>query len=224
MKDQRDLGFWKLWNLSFGFFGVQIAYALQSSSCEPNFPLSEPIPTTSVILDSAPPHGAYSAADSRLCERPHVQTCFGRRLPFYLPAGAAVAIIAMCFLPNAGSPACLSRRRIIFGLVMFMLLDTSINHDMQPFKMLVGDMVNEARKALLTPYSRVCAMPVRWWAMWFRSCWRGSSSNTAPAGEVPATVTWAFYLGAFIYCCCAWCTPLPRSRKCPRTNTPHSTA
>ena len=39
---------------SFGFFGVQIAYALQRSSCEPNFPLSEPIPTTSVIFDSAP--------------------------------------------------------------------------------------------------------------------------------------------------------------------------
>ena len=72
---------------------------------------------------------------------------FGRRLP-WLIGGAIVAVIVMCLLPNAGSFSFTVSSAILFGLMSLMLLDTSINMAMQPFKMLVGDMVNEKQKGL----------------------------------------------------------------------------
>ena len=71
---------------------------------------------------------------------------FGRRIP-YLFVGAAVAVAVMCLLPNAGSFGMTVGAALIFGLIALMLLDTSINMAMQPFKMLVGDVVNEERIA-----------------------------------------------------------------------------
>ena len=109
MKQKPNLPFWSLWNLSFGFFGVQIAYALQSANI------------------------------SRW-------TRWGRRIP-YLFIGAAVAVLVMCLLPNSGSFGLTVSAALVFGLVALMFLDTSINMAMQPFKMLVGDMVNEEQKA-----------------------------------------------------------------------------
>ena len=128
-------------------------------------------------------------------------TRLGRRLP-YLLLGAAVAIIVMCLLPNAGSFGLTISSAIIFGLVMLMLLDTSINMAMQPFKMLVGDMVNEKQKGLAySIQSFLCnAGSVVGYIATFVLAW--FLSNTAPAGEVPPTVTWAFYLGAFILALC----------------------
>ena len=73
-------------------------------------------------------------------------TRFGRRIP-YLFIGAAFAVTVMCLLPNAGSFGLTIGGAMIFGLIALMLLDTSINMAMQPFKMLVGDMVNEKQKA-----------------------------------------------------------------------------
>ena len=71
---------------------------------------------------------------------------WGRRKP-YLYLGALVAVAVMAFLPNAGSLGLTVQMAMMFGLVMLMLLDTSINMAMQPFKMMVGDMVNERQKA-----------------------------------------------------------------------------
>ena len=65
----------------------------------------------------------------------------GRRLP-YLLIGAAIAIIVMCLLPNAGSFGLTVAGAMVFGFIALMFLDTSINMAMQPFKMLVGDQVN----------------------------------------------------------------------------------
>ncbi len=126
---------------------------------------------------------------------------FGRRLP-YLLIGAAAAIIVMCFLPNAGSLGLSVSSAIIFGLVMLMFLDTSINMAMQPFKMLVGDFVNEKQKGLAysiqsflcnagSVVGYVCPIIL---AMFM--------SNTAADGEVPATVTWSFYIGAAVLLLC----------------------
>lgn len=201
MKDQRDLSFWKLWNLSFGFFGVQIAYALQSSQVSRIFSTIGADPHDLSYFWILPPlmglivQPIVGSASDRTWNR------FGRRLP-YLLIGAAVAIIVMCFLPNAGSLGLAISQAIIFGLVMLMLLDTSINMAMQPFKMLVGDMVNERQKGLAySIQSFLCnaGSVVGYVAPFVLACFL---SNTAPAGEVPPTVTWAFYLGAFILLLC----------------------
>lgn len=72
---------------------------------------------------------------------------FGRRIP-YLFAGALVAVCVMCLLPNAGSFGMTVSAAMVFGLISLMFLDTSINMAMQPFKMMVGDMVNEKQKGL----------------------------------------------------------------------------
>lgn len=201
MKDQRDLSFWKLWNLSFGFFGVQIAYALQSSQVSRIFSTIGADPHDLSYFWILPPlmglivQPIVGSASDRTWNR------LGRRLP-YLLVGAAVAIVVMCFLPNAGSLGMGISAAIMFGLVMLMLLDTSINMAMQPFKMLVGDMVNEKQKGLAySIQSFLCnaGSVVGYIAPFVLARFL---SNTAPAGEVPPTVTWAFYIGAAILAIC----------------------
>ena len=201
MTDKTNLSFWKLWNLSFGFFGVQIAYALQSSQVSRIFSTIGADPHDLSYFWILPPlmglivQPIVGSASDRTWNR------FGRRLP-YLIVGALVAIIVMCFLPNSGSLGLGVSQAIIFGLVMLMFLDTSINMAMQPFKMLVGDFVNERQKGLAySIQSFLCnaGSVVGYIAPIVLAMFL---SNTAPAGEVPATVTWSFYLGAAILLLC----------------------
>ncbi len=201
MKSKPDLSFWKLWNLSFGFFGVQIAYALQSSQVSRIFSTIGADPHDLSYFWILPPlmglvvQPLVGAASDNTWNR------FGRRLP-YLLAGALVAIVVMCFLPNSGSLGLAVSQAIIFGLVMLMFLDTSINMAMQPFKMLVGDFVNERQKGLAySIQSFLCnaGSVVGYIAPIVLALFL---SNTAPAGEVPPTVTWAFYLGAAVLLVC----------------------
>lgn len=201
MKNKQDLSFWKLWNLSFGFFGVQIAYALQSSQVSRIFSTIGADPHDLSYFWILPPlmglivQPIVGAASDRTWNR------FGRRLP-YLLIGALVAIIVMCFLPNSGSLGLGVSSAIIFGLVMLMFLDTSINMAMQPFKMLVGDFVNERQKGLAySIQSFLCnaGSVVGYIAPIVLALFL---SNTAPTGQVPPTVTWAFYIGAAILLLC----------------------
>lgn len=201
MTDKPNLSFWKLWNLSFGFFGVQIAYALQSSQVSRIFSTIGADPHDLSYFWILPPlmglivQPIVGSASDRTWNR------LGRRLP-YLVIGALVAIVVMCFLPNAGSLGLGVSQAIIFGLVMLMFLDTSINMAMQPFKMLVGDFVNERQKGLAySIQSFLCnaGSVVGYIAPIVLAMFL---SNTAPAGEVPATVTWSFYLGAAILLLC----------------------
>ena len=201
MTDKPNLSFWKLWNLSFGFFGVQIAYALQSSQVSRIFSTIGADPHDLSYFWILPHlmglivQPIVGAASDRTWNR------LGRRLP-YLVIGALVAIVVMCFLPNAGSLGLGVSQAIIFGLVMLMFLDTSINMAMQPFKMLVGDFVNERQKGLAySIQSFLCnaGSVVGYIAPIVLALFL---SNTAPSGEVPATVTWSFYLGAAILLLC----------------------
>ena len=201
MTDKPNLSFWKLWNLSFGFFGVQIAYALQSSQVSRIFSTIGADPHDLSYFWILPPlmglivQPIVGASSDRTWNR------LGRRLP-YLVIGALVAIVVMCFLPNAGSLGLGVSQAIIFGLVMLMFLDTSINMAMQPFKMLVGDFVNERQKGLAySIQSFLCnaGSVVGYIAPIVLALFL---SNTAPSGEVPATVTWSFYLGAAILLLC----------------------
>ena len=146
MKQKPNLPFWSLWNLSFGFFGVQIAYALQSANISRIFRTLGADPHDLSFFWILPPLMGIlvqpivgTLSDKTWCR-------YGRRIP-YLFIGAAVAVAVMCLLPNSGSLHLAVSAALIFGLIALMLLDTSINMAMQPFKMLVGDMVNEEQKA-----------------------------------------------------------------------------
>ena len=202
--------FWGLWNLSFGFFGVQIAYALQSANISRIFATLGADPHSLSFFWILPPLmgiivqplvGKYS--DKTWCR-------WGRRIP-YLFLGAAVAVAVMCLLPNAGSLHFDNTTLIwgtmtavmLFGLVMLMLLDTSINMAMQPFKMLVGDMVNEEqKKTAYSIQSFLCnAGSVMGYVFPFLFTWIGIN-NTAPEGVVPDSVIWSFYIGAAILILC----------------------
>ena len=197
-----NMGFWSLWNLSFGFFGVQIAYALQSANISRIFATLGADPHSLSYFWVLPPLMGILVQPivGTLSDRPWCR--FGRRIP-YLFIGALVGVIVMCLLPNAGSFGLTVSGAMLFGLIGLMFLDTSLNMAMQPFKMLVGDMVNEKQKT--TAYSIqsfLCnAGSVIGFVFPFFFAAIGLS-NVAPKGVVPDTVTWAFYIGAAILILC----------------------
>jgi len=135
-------------------------------------------------------------------------TRLGRRIP-YLFVGALVAVAVMCLLPNAGSFNMTVATALIFGVIALMLLDTSINMAMQPFKMLVGDMVNEQQKAkAYSIQSFLCnAGSIAGYLFPFLFTWIGLK-NVAPEGVVPDSVIWSFYVGAAILILCVIYTTL----------------
>lgn len=200
--EKRNLSFWQMWNLSFGFFGVQIAYALQSANVSRIFATLGADPHTLSFFWILPPLmgmivqpivGALS--DKTWCK-------LGRRKP-YLYVGAVVAIIVMALLPNSGSFNLTVKAALAFGAVMLMLLDTSINMAMQPFKMMVGDMVNEEQKTqAYSIQSLLCnAGSLVGYLFPYIFTWVGIS-NVAPEGVIPPSVTWSFYVGAIILILC----------------------
>ena len=203
MKTKPDLKFNQLWNISFGFFGVQIAYALQSANISRIFATLGADPHSLSYFWILPPLmgmvvqplvGYFS--DKTWLGR------WGRRIP-YLLIGAFAAIIVMCLLPNAGSFGLTVAGAMTFGLIALMFLDTSINMAMQPFKMMVGDMVNEKQKAkAYSIQSFLCnagslvgyIFPFLFTAI--------GIANVAPEGVVPDSVKWSFYVGAAILILC----------------------
>ncbi|WP_305303297.1 SLC45 family MFS transporter [Duncaniella muris] len=202
VKNKPDQSFLNLWNLSFGFFGVQIAYALQSANISRIFATLGADPHSLSYFWILPPlmgiivQPLVGAASDRTWNR------LGRRLP-YLVLGAAIAVVVMCLLPNAGSFGLTVGGAMIFGFVALMFLDTSINMAMQPFKMLVGDQVNERQKGLAySIQSFLCnagslvgyLAPITLTAI--------GVSNLAPAGQVPDAVTYSFYIGAAVLILC----------------------
>ena len=202
MRTKPDLSFWKLWNLSFGFFGVQIAYALQSANVSRIFTTIGADPHDLSYFWILPPLMGLIVQPIVGMLSDKTWTKLGRRLP-YLVVGALVAVVVMCLLPNAGSFNFTVSSAILFGLVSLMMLDTSINMAMQPFKMLVGDMVNEKQKGLAySIQSFLCnAGSVMGYIFPMLLMWIGLQ-NTAPEGVVPQTVIWSFYLGAAILAIC----------------------
>ena len=202
MKQKPELSFWKLWNLSFGFFGVQIAYALQSANISRIFRTLGADPHSLSFFWILPPLMGILVQPIVGTLSDRTWTRFGRRIP-YLFVGAAIAVAVMCLLPNAGSFGMAVGAALIFGLVALMLLDTSINMAMQPFKMLVGDMVNEQQKAkAYSIQSFLCnAGSVVGFIFPFVFTWIGVS-NVAPEGVVPDSVIWSFYVGAAILILC----------------------
>lgn len=202
MKVKPDLSFWKLWNISFGFFGVQIAYALQSANISRIFATLGADPHNLSYFWILPPLAGILVQPLIGAASDKTWTRYGRRIP-YLFIGGLVAVLVMCLLPNAGSFGMSVSMAMIFGLVSLMFLDTSVNMAMQPFKMLVGDMVNEKQKGLAySIQSFLCnAGSLVGYLFPFIFTWIGIS-NIADKGTVPHSVIYSFYIGAAILIGC----------------------
>ena len=202
MKQKPNLPFWSLWNLSFGFFGVQIAYALQSANISRIFATLGADPHSLSYFWILPPLMGILVQPIVGTLSDKTWTRWGRRIP-YLFVGAAVAVLVMCLLPNSGSFGLTIGAALIFGLVALMFLDTSINMAMQPFKMLVGDMVNEEQKAkAYSIQSFLCnAGSVVGYVFPYVFAFIGIS-NVAAKGVIPDSVIWSFYIGAAILIGC----------------------
>lgn len=215
MKRKPDLSFWSLWNLSFGFFGVQIAYALQSANISRIFATLGADPHTLSFFWILPPLMGMLVQPLVGVFSDNTWTRFGRRIP-YLFIGAIVAIAVMVLLPNSGSLGLTTQvvmwglsGTMLFGLLSLMLLDTSINMAMQPFKMLVGDMVNNEQKAkAYSIQSFLCnAGSLVGYLFPYVFTYLGIS-NVAPNGVIPDSVIYSFYVGAAILIGCVFYTTL----------------
>ncbi len=202
MSQIKDLSFMKLWNISFGFFGVQIAYALQSANISRIFSTLGADPHNLSYFWILPPLAGIIVQPIVGSMSDRTWTRFGRRIP-YLFAGAIIAVVVMALLPNAGSFGLNSSSAMIFGLISLMFLDTSINMAMQPFKMMVGDMVNEKQKGLAySIQSFLCnAGSLAGYLFPFIFAAIGIS-NIAPKGVIPDSVKYSFYIGAIILILC----------------------
>jgi maltose/moltooligosaccharide transporter len=196
--EKPKLSFWQIWNLSFGFLGVQIGYSLQNGN-------------TSRILEAlgADVHSIgyfwLAAPLAGLVVQPIIGlssdktwTKLGRRIPFIF-FGAIVSAMAMFFMPNAEYFTFLLPP-LVFGAVMLLLMDTSFNVTMQPFRALVGDMVNDDQRNLgyslqsaLINFGAVFGSLLPWILV------KIGMSNVPAAGEkVAESVIWSFYIGGGI--------------------------
>ncbi len=202
MKTKPDLKLSTLINLSFGFFGVQIAYALQSANISRIFATLGADPHNLSYFWILPPLMGMVVQPLVGYFSDKTWTRMGRRIP-YLLFGAAVAVLVMCMLPNSGSFGLTIAAAMTFGLISLMFLDTSINMAMQPFKMMVGDMVNEKQKTqAFSIQSFLCnagslvgyLLPIMFTYIGIK--------NIAPKGVIPDSVKWAFYIGAAILIGC----------------------
>ena len=202
MKTKPDLSFMKLFNLSFGFFGVQIAYALQSANVSRIFATLGADPHDLSFFWILPPLMGIIVQPLVGKWSDNTWTRFGRRIP-YLFIGALVAVLVMCMLPNAGSFGLSISAAMIFGLVSLMFLDTSINMAMQPFKMMVGDMVNEKQKGLAYSIQSFLCNAGSLVGYLFPYIFTALGvASVAAAGEIPDSVKWSFYIGAIILILC----------------------
>lgn len=198
MKKKPVLSFWQIWNVSFGFLGIQMGFALQSANVSRILSsLGANLESLSFFWLAAPMMGLIvqpivGAASDRTWNR------FGRRGP-YLLGGAIVACSAMWLMPNSAAMVSIIPA-LVFGAVMFALMDGSFNISMQPFRALVADMTPEEQRtqgysiqSLLINAGAVIGsvMP------FFLTNILGVQ-NSAAEGHVPPSVIWSFYLGGSV--------------------------
>lgn len=204
MKTKPDLSTAKLWNISFGFFGVQIAYALQTVNISRIFQTLGADPKALSFFWILPPLMGLIVQPFVGQMSDKTWTRFGRRVP-YLIVGSALAVIVMCLLPNISSLSGIFWVAMLLGTIILMLLDTSLNMAMQPFKMMVGDLVNEKQKtraysiqSLLVNAGQVvgCVLP------WVLANTVFTTEGNGETTGIPQNLTWSFYIGAAILILC----------------------
>ena len=198
LKPKPTLSFWQIWNMSFGFMGIQFGFALQNGNASQIlrtfgaevehlswFWLAAPL----VGMIVQPIVGHYSDK---------TWGHLGRRRPFFL-AGAILSSIALCFLPNA-SLASAFLPPLFVGAGILMVMDASFNLAMEPFRALVADNLSDNQRTtgfsvqtLLIGLGAVIgsAFPLILTKL--------GASQDAVAGTVANNVVWAFYLGSAVF-------------------------
>lgn len=177
-----------IWNMSFGFLGIQIGFDLQNGNVSRIFQtLGAEVGDLAILWIAAPMTGLIvQPIIGHLSD--HTWGRFGRRRPYFL-VGALLASLALFVMPN--SPV------LWVAAGMLWIMDASLNITMEPFRAFVGDNLPDEQRT--TGYAMQSffiglgaviagALP------WMMTNWLGLN-NTAPAGEIPETVRWAFYIG-----------------------------
>ncbi|MCF8346106.1 MAG: MFS transporter [Bacteroidales bacterium] len=191
MKKPR-LSFWQIWNMSFGFLGIQFGFALQNGNVSRIFQtLGADIDNIPILWIAAPVTGLIiQPIIGHMSDR--TWNRFGRRRPYFL-VGAILASMALFIMPN--SPA------LWFAAGMLWIMDASINISMEPFRAFVGDMLPNRQRTLgFTMQSFFIGIGafVASWLPYILTNWF-NISNTAPEGQIPQTVKLSFYLGGAVF-------------------------
>jgi maltose/moltooligosaccharide transporter len=191
-----------IWMINFGFLGVQTAFTLQSSQMSRIFQTIGADPNNLGWFFILPPLAGLIVQPivGYYSDRTWKPRLGGRRLP-YLILGTLIAVIVMLLLPNSGSFGFGygSLMALWFGAITVAFLDLSSNVAMQPFKMMIGDMVNDKQKSyaygiqsFLSNTGAVLAAIFPFLLTWL------GVANTANKGVVPQSVVISFYAGAIL--------------------------
>ena len=195
MAKKPQLSFWQIWNMSFGFMGVQIGYSLQNGNTSRILSaLGAEVEHLNYFWLAAPLAGLIVQPIIGLFSD-STWTRLGRRIPFIL-IGALISALAMFFMPNSEFFAYILPP-LFFGAFILLFMDTSFNITMQPFRALVGDMVSEEQRnqgysiqSFLINTGAVVGSILP-----FVLTWIGVSNIPAAGEKVAPTVIWAFYFG-----------------------------
>jgi len=192
MSKKPTLSFWQIWNMSFGFLGIQFGFALQNANVSRIFEtLGANVEDIPILWIAAPVTGLIiQPIIGYMSDK--TWTRLGRRRPYFL-FGAIFASLALLAMPN--SPV------LWIAAGMLWIMDASINISMEPFRAFVGDMLpNEQRTRGFAMQSFFIgtgavigsALP------YIMTNWL-HISNTAPEGVIPPSVKWSFYIGAIVF-------------------------
>jgi maltose/moltooligosaccharide transporter len=192
MTPKPRLDFWQLWNISFGYVGIQFGFALQTANISRIFEtLGAKVDAIPILWVAAPVAGLIiQPLIGHMSDK--TWNRLGRRKPYFL-IGAILSSLALIAMPN--SPA------LWVAAGMLWIMDASINVTMQPFRAFIGDMLPDAQRtqgfAMQTFFIGVSSV-VASACPWLFTKWL-HIANTAPAGEIPASVKWSFYIGGVAF-------------------------
>lgn len=196
---ERKMSFWQIWNMSFGFLGIQFGFALQNGNASAilqNFGAHVEelswfwlvAPLTGMIVQ--PIIGHYS---DRTWNK------LGRRKPYFL-VGTLICCVALLLLPNSGV-FFVGKMALFIGAMFLMLMDASINVAMEPFRALVADNLPDNQRTLgfsIQTFLIGVGAVIGSWLPWIlQNIFHVSAS--APAGQVADNVVWSFYIGAVVF-------------------------
>lgn len=192
MKKKPQLSFFQIWNMSFGFLGIQFGFALQNANVSRIFEtLGADVSQIPILWIAAPVTGLIVQPIVGYLSD-NTWNSFGRRRPFFL-IGAILASAALLIMPN--SPY------LWMAAGMLWILDASINITMEPFRAFVGDMLPSEQRtkgfAMQSFFIGVAAF-VGSFLPWMMTNWF-NISNTAPEGVIPDSVKFSFYFGGAIF-------------------------
>jgi maltose/moltooligosaccharide transporter len=199
MKTKTRMTFWQIWNMSFGFLGIQFGFALQNANA------SRILQTFGANVDELPWFWLVAPLTGMIVQpivgyfSDRTWNRFGRRRPYFL-IGALLTSTALILMPNAPHLASFLSPMLIGG-GMLMIMDASINISMEPFRALVADKLPEEQHAvgfsmqtLLIGIGAVMGS----WLPYILGNWFGISKEAAHEGLVPPNVYFSFYIGAAV--------------------------